>query len=589
MKRNCVLWLLCFLPVLIIAQNTKPFTIPEVQAWKGGKGVFVAENGLDDSRIAFHKRMSQRRSPEEYSISISRKGVGVSSPTDAGLRLARMTLAQLLEQSDTLPYGTIEDWPRYPLRGFMLDCGRKFIPMYVLRDIVDMMAYYKMNTLHLHLNDNAFPQYFNNDWTSTPAAFRLECDTYPGLAATDGYYTKKEFVELQEYADAKGVEIIPEIDVPAHSLAFTHYRPDLGSNEFGMDHLNLRNPDVYPFLDALFAEYLGGDNPVFRGRRVNIGTDEYSNRDSTIVEEFRRFTDHYIRLVESYGKQAVLWGSLTHAAGVTPVKAEGVLMNCWYNGYADPQTMKEAGYQLVSIPDGYVYIVPAAGYYYDYLNCASLYDNWTPAQIGNQRFDEGDPAIEGGMFAVWNDHAGNGISCADILHRVYPAMQTLAAKTWTADHVTFPYAVFDSLSHTVGKDIRLQVFGIGWPYTVTLEIDAVKEEPGTWLYDDNGTCFWLADPIKGLVGFSRDGYLYTFNYRLTPGRHTLSIQGTNEMTRLIVDGRVLDTLLRRWRYYTPDGKTKMAEVPTFLFPLGGKEGVHRSKILRITHDNSLGD
>ena len=573
---------MCLMSVLVMAQNMKPFTIPEVQAWKSGKGVFVAENGLDDSRIAFHKRMSQRRSPEEYTITISRKGVGVSSPSDAGLRLARTTLAQLLEQSDTLPCGTIDDWPRYPLRGFMIDCGRKFIPMYVLRDIVDMMAYYKMNTLHLHLNDNAFPQYFNNDWTSTPAAFRLECDTYPGLAATDGYYTKKEFIELQDYAAAKGVEIIPEIDVPAHSLAFTHYRPDLGSEEFGMDHLNLRNPDVYPFLDALFAEYLGGDSPVFRGRRVNIGTDEYSNRDSTIVEEFRRFTDHYIRLVESYGKQAVLWGSLTHAAGVTPVKAEGVLMNCWYNGYADPQTMKEAGYQLVSIPDGYVYIVPAAGYYYDYLNCASLYDNWTPAQIGNQKFDEGDPAIEGGMFAVWNDHAGNGISCADILHRIWPAMQALSTKTWTADRVTFPYAAFDSLRHTFGHEFQKQVLGIGWPYTVTIDIDCVAEEPGTWLYDHRGTRFWLADPVGGLVGFSRDGYLYTFHYRLEPGRHTLTIEGTNQMTRLIVDGRVRDTLVRRWRYYAPDGKARMAEVPTFLFPVGGEEGRHRSVVRSLS-------
>ncbi len=573
---------MCLMSVLVMAQNMKPFTIPEVQAWKSGKGVFVAENGLDDSRISFHKRMWQRRSPEEYSISISRKGVGVSSPSDAGLRLARMTLAQLLEQSDTLPCGTIDDWPRYPLRGFMIDCGRKFIPMHVLRDIVDMMAYYKMNTLHLHLNDNAFPQYFNNDWTCTPAAFRLECDTYPGLAATDGYYTKKEFIELQDYAAAKGVEIIPEIDVPAHSLAFTHYLPDLGSEEFGMDHLNLRNPDVYPFLDALFAEYLGGDSPVFRGRRVNIGTDEYSNRDSTIVEEFRRFTDHYIRLVESYGKQAVLWGSLTHAAGVTPVKAEGVLMNCWYNGYADPQTMKEAGYQLVSIPDGYVYIVPAAGYYYDYLNCASLYDNWTPAQIGNQKFDEGDPAIEGGMFAVWNDHAGNGISCADILHRIWPAMQTLSTKTWTADRVTFPYAAFDSLRHTFGHELQKQVLGIGWPYSVTIDIDCVAEEPGTWLYDHRGTRFWLADPVGGLVGFSRDGYLYTFHYRLEPGRHTLTIEGTNQMTRLIVDGRVRDTLVRRWRYYAPDGKARMAEVPTFLFPVGGEEGRHRSVVRSLS-------
>ena len=105
--------------------------------------------------------------------------------------------------------------------------------------------------------------------------------------------------------------------------------------------------------------------------------------------------------------------------------------------------MKEQGYQLVSIPDGFLYIVPAAGYYYDYLNCQYLYNNWTPALIGGERFEEQDPSILGGMFAVWNDHPGNGISVKDIHHRVYPAMQTLAVKCWTGALTQLPYELFD--------------------------------------------------------------------------------------------------------------------------------------------------
>ena len=85
----------------------------------------------------------------------------------------------------------------------------------------------------------------------------------------------------------------------------------------------------------------------------------------------------------------------------------------------------------MSIPDGLVYIVPAAGYYYDYLNCQYLYDSWTPAQIGNEKFEENDPAILGGMFAVWNDHVGNGITVKDIHDRLFPALQTLSAKCWS--------------------------------------------------------------------------------------------------------------------------------------------------------------
>ena len=94
------------------------------------------------------------------------------------------------------------------------------------------------------------------------------------------------------------VEIIPEIDVPAHSLALTRYMPEIGSEEYGMDHLDLFKPETYEFVDALFKEYLEGDQPVFRGPKVHIGTDEYSNKDKEVVEKFRYFTDHYIRLVE---------------------------------------------------------------------------------------------------------------------------------------------------------------------------------------------------------------------------------------------------------------------------------------------------
>ena len=580
------------------AQTTKPFTIPEVKQWQESTGFFKCANGLDDNRIEYKIKKIKARTQnnaindEAYTISITPKKIAISSLGQKGLRNARQTLLQMLEQSPdkaTLQCGTISDQPDYPLRGFMLDCGRKFIPLTYLHDLLEIMAYYKMNTLHLHLNDNGFKQYFENDWTKTYSAFRLECDTYPGLTATDGFYTKAEFIELQKHAEHLGIEIIPEIDVPAHSLAFTKYDPSLASEEFGMDHLNLRTPDkVYKFVDALFREYLEGDNPVFRGSKVNIGTDEYSNKDSLIVEEFRRFTDHCIRLVESYGKQAALWGSLTHAKGNTPVKAEGVLMNCWYNGYADPQQMKEAGYQLVSIPDGYVYIVPAAGYYYDYLNCQYLYEHWTPAHIGDKTFDEQDPSIEGGMFALWNDHAGNGISIDDIHHRLFPALQTIAAKTWAATFSQIPYSTFDSLrtnlseapginrlgrvhtpfqADTVKPGQQLGIRKIGYDYTVSFDIDYIPEAPGTALFDNGESRFYLTDPISNQLGFSRDGYLFTFTHTLQKGHHSLRIEGTNHSTHLYVDGKLVSALDRHNIFFGEGGKAKRAVVPTLVFPL----------------------
>ena len=336
-----------------------------------------------------------------------------------------------------------------------------------------------------------------------------------------------------------------------------------------MDHLDMFHPETYPFIDSVFREYLEGENPVFRGKKVNIGTDEYSNRDKKVVEKFREFTDHYIKFVESYGKQAMLWGALTHAKGETPVKSENVIMNIWHNPYAQPKDMKEQGYKLVSIPDGLVYIVPAAGYYYDYLNCHYLYDHWTPANIGGVQFEEGDPDILGGMFAVWNDHHGNGISTYDVHHRTFPALQTLAVKCWTASKTTLPYAQWDAKRWELSEAPGVNWLGrlgdkkqslvakidavkagdtlpfeeIGYDYTVKFKVTGAKEEKGTKLFSSAHTNFYIADPKEGKLGFERDGYLNTFNNRIPEGQTVeLTIQGNNKMTRLLVNGQVKEEL-----------------------------------------------
>ncbi|MGN0229806.1 MAG: family 20 glycosylhydrolase [Muribaculaceae bacterium] len=582
--------------------NEKPFVVPELTSWTGAEGSvtlsgrIVVKNGAmrqvaqalaADYEQMFGKKLTvvsgkMRRGDvvigkskivslgdEGYRMDIS-NSIGIEATTPRGAYWATRTLLQMSEQNDDrkLPCGVIEDVPQYALRGFMIDCGRKFIPMSYLRNLVKVMAYYKMNTLQIHLNDNGFRQFFDGDWMKTQAAFRLESETYPGLAAADGHYTKQEFVDLQILAEQCSVDIIPEIDSPAHVLAFTQFKPELGSKECGMDHFDLFNDEVYKFMDALFAEYLAGPKPVFRGKRVHIGTDEYSNKKQEVVEKFRAYTDHYIRYVESFGKQAVLWGALTHANGTTAVKNEGVIMDCWYNGYADPRKMKELGYQLISIPDGLVYIVPAAGYYYDYLNCKYLYNEWTPAVIGRERFEENDPAIEGGMFAVWNDHVGNGITVKDIHHRVFPAMQTLAVKCWTGKYTSLSWDEFDRLRLTLSeapgvnelgrlgakgetvivKDVlnpgeQLDAEEIGYNYAVSFKITGETEAPGTELLRSNHAVVYLADPKTGKLAFEREGYLNTFEYRIEKGKTaSITIMGDNRGTQLWVDGKLKETL-----------------------------------------------
>lgn len=592
--------------------NPKPFVVPELKTWSGaegqtalsgrivvknaklkavaaalaadykemfGKELTIVNGATKGGDIVLSLKKDKALGDEGYTMNVG-SAVEITAATERGAFWATRTLLQIAEQhkGGNLPKGKTTDVPEYKLRGFMIDCGRKFIPMSYLRDLAKIMAYYKMNTLQVHLNDNGFRQYFGGDWNKTQAAFRLECDTYPGLTAKDGSYSKQEFIDFQKLAEQNGVEVIPEIDAPAHSLAFTQYKNEIGSKEYGMDHLDLFNPETYKFMDGLWKEYIGGKNPVFIGKRVHIGTDEYSNAKKDVVEKFREFTDHYIKYVESFGKQAVVWGALTHANGDTKVKNKGVLMDIWFNGYADPVEMKKQGYKLVSIPDGLVYIVPAAGYYYDYLNCQYLYEHWTPAVIGNKTFEENDPMIEGGMFAVWNDHAGNGISTKDVHHRVYPALQTLAVKCWTGKETKLPYAEFDSkrveLSEapgvnelgrlgkpgsvvlekaTVNAGETLNAEEIGYNYAVTFTIDGKQEANGTELFRSANAVVYLADPEQGKLGFERDGYRNLFNYRIPAGeKHTITIEGTNKMTRLLVDGAVKEELGPKTLYVMRD-------------------------------------
>ena len=630
------------------AVNDKPFVIPELRHWQGGEGMvavgagtkvlytdaalaYAAEAMAEDYGLMFGKGMKAKAAKasakvpagaivinlckdeelgdEGYSIEIG-ESVVVNAQTATGAYWATRTLLQVLEQYEGthLPKGTVRDWPDYAMRGFMIDCGRKYIPLDYIKQYTKIMAYYKMNTFQIHLNDNGFKKYFKEDWDKTYAAFRLESEWFPELSAKDGCYTKEEFRQYQKDAAKMGVNVIPEIDVPAHSLAFTHFRKEFGAEEYGVDHLDLFNPNVYTFLDSLFTEYLEGDDPVFVGKQVHIGTDEYSNKDQKVVEKFRAFTDHYIRFVESFGKQACVWGALTHAKGETPVKAENVIMHCWYNGYADPKVMKEQGYKLVSIPDGMVYIVPAAGYYFDYLNLPRLY-GWAPNVIGNQTFEMGDPDILGGLFAVWNDVAGNGISIDDIHHRSYPALQVLAASTWSPSYKSVPFEEFDHKKNLLSEAPGVNELGrfegepnsvvysvpevkagksypvveAGYDHTISFHIDGVREERGTMLFSNKDTEFYLSSPVDGRMAFVRDGYLNTFDYYVTNITDAdIRIECTNSETRLFVNGELKDALKRDKRWVT--NKVSYNYVPTLQFPLQ-KAGNFKSQITDLKVEN----
>lgn len=627
--------------------NPQPFVIPALREWTGSQGTFILKNNaaivvdplyskqLMSAAVTFLEDLQTVKGTAHLKIkngkpakgdiyltldpadtSLGKEGylfavndiINIKANTPTGVFWATRSLLQILEQDprhQQIPAGTARDLPRFSVRGFVLDCGRKFFTMDFLRNYVKLMSYYKMNDFHVHLNDNGFKGFYNNNWDSTYSAFRLENSTYPSLTAKDGHYSKKEFIELQKLAQRYGVNIIPEIDAPAHSLSFSKAVPQIGSDKYGKDHLDLDNPLTYEVMDNIFKEYLQGPNPVFIGKEVHIGTDEYAKKEA---EKFRAFTDHYIRLVESYGYKARLWGALSHAPGATPVKSANVTMNVWYNGYADPKEMIKQGYDVISSPDGWLYIVPAAGYYYDYLHLSKLYHDWTPNVIGDQVFPIDHPQIKGGSFAVWNDHVGNGITEKDVHHRVFPAMQVLAQKMWDGVDTAVSYEVFAEKSRNIGEgpglnmmgklkgtggdslvlaynfdqkefpqgELRLKgnstyfktpVKGIGYGYTVSFFIKPDENnKDNAVLFSSPDAVVKLKQGTTGKLGFSREGYDYTFNYPVPAGKWThIAITGDNKTTSLYVNGVLRDRLEQGTRMFP--NNYKMAKVQTLFFPL----------------------
>ncbi len=600
--------------------NRAPFVIPSLRQWQGATGSFewkkntrlvvdvkykkplllvaglLAEDYVDFSSRTHLKVSVGRPSDGDVYFTLDKKDtalhmegyrlsssnhIAIEAHDSIGAIWATSTLLQLLEQAPQhrfLSKGTAVEYPQYAVRGFVLDDGRKFFSLQFLKDYIRFMSYYKMNDFHIHLNDNGF--------------------------------------DLQKMAQRYDVNIIPEIDVPAHSLAFSKAVPDIGSKQYGMEHLDLDNPLIYTLIDNVFKEYLQGPNPVFIGKEVHIGTDEYNKKES---EKFRAFIEHYIRLVEGYGKEVRMWGALTHAQGKTPVKADGVTMNLWCNGYADPKEMFALGYKGISTPDGWLYIVPAAGYYYDYLHLKKLYEEWTPNKIGEETFDENDSNIRGGSFAVWNDHVGNGITEKDVHDRVFPAMQVLSQKMWDGSATPMNYASFAALSKNIGegpglnmrgriiskdslvfsldlkskssakkpgniknavinnKEQALQLngdcsfletnlIGIGYDYTVSFFVKPVEENAANAiLFGSKDAVVTLNQQGSGKLGFSREGYHYAFDYKVPVNQWThIVIEGHNKGTSLYVNGRLKEKLEGAMKNFS-NGKS-MTIVQTLFFP-----------------------
>lgn len=632
---------LCMLALCLCAsaKETCPKVIPALQEWKGGSGKLAlpAEGSIviapadeaalksvadvlaqdlkdllgwnytvktgkpEKNAIYLSLTKPDKQLGEEGYVLAAGRYAGITAPARQGVFWGTRSLLQILyNEKGQLPKGVARDWPQYPNRGFMLDVGRKFFTMDFLRQYVKILSFYKLNEFQIHLNDNGFVQFFDNDWNKTYAAFRLESERFPGLTAKDGSYTKKEFTDLQRLGMEYGVNVIPEIDIPAHSLAFTHYKPEIGSDKYGMDHLDLYKEETYRFVDSLLDEYLSGEEPVFMGPDVHIGTDEYNAKEA---EKFRYFTDRYLKYVEKYGKNVRMWGALRWLKGKTPVKADNVTINAWSYDWIDPNASLKDGYKIINTCDTYLYIVPAAGYYRDFLDIRWLYETWRVGKVNSrEELPEGTPGLLGGMFAVWNDHCGNGISQQDVHFRTFPAAQVLAEKMWRGKNEAISFEEFEALCKQMPEAPGINLLGrvqgevvlpgqkeelslngtdsvatslpeIGYPYAVEFEVNPDQEQniSGILFKGPHSTVYanW---ENKGNLAFSRDGYTFVFHAAILPaGEWTkVRIEGDYKGTTLYINGEKVERLegrIKQFYNYTHHRKDRMYVQETLVFPM----------------------
>lgn len=470
-----------------VSINAKPKVVPKLAEWVGTEGSFTIS---DDSRIVINpaykddlaylaktfKADYQAQTGKEIEVvyantpgahdfyftlgssdtGLKEEGylmtVGDSVKVEAvdktGAFWATQSILQILKQnSNTIPNGQTRDYPKYEVRGFMLDVGRMPYSLDILKDIAKNMAYYKMNDFQVHLNDNyIWVEDYGDNAFDAYSGFRLESDIKAGgngglnqadLTSKDVFYTKDQFRTFIQECRDMGVAVVPEFDTPAHSLALTKVRPDLAMKDKSVarhwDHLDLDSmyDESLAFTQSIFNEYMNGDDPVFdQNTTVNVGTDEY---DGKYAENFRQYTDDMLKFIQDTGRDVRLWGSLSMRKGSTPVRSENVQMNIWNTSWANPNEMYKQGFDLINMVDGTLYMVPGAGYYNDYLNSQNIYNNWQPNNMGGTIIPAGDEQMLGSAYAIWNDMVdkkANGISEYDIYDRFEKALPAMSSKLW---------------------------------------------------------------------------------------------------------------------------------------------------------------
>jgi len=362
---------------------------------------------------------------ESYTLIVATQHAVLRAATPVGVLRGLATLEQLLQRDGnafTFPEVRIEDRPRFPWRGLLIDVCRHWQPMPVIKRNLDAMAAVKLNVLHLHLTEDQ--------------GFRVESKRFPRLheLGSDGkYFTQSELREIVSYARDRGIRVVPEFDMPGHTTSWLVGHPALaaGPGPFQIERrwgvfdpcFDPTKESLYEFLDDFFAEMA----PLFPDLFVHIGGDEVNGnlwRENPRIQSFMRdnnlpdahalqahFNRRVAAILAKHGKRMIGWDEILHA---------DLPANCIVQSWRGADSLRAA------IDQGFNAIL-SGGYYLDHQLSAGFHYQNDPNPTGEASNGRPRARILGGEACMWGEY----VSPETIDSRIWPRMAAIAERLWS--------------------------------------------------------------------------------------------------------------------------------------------------------------
>jgi hexosaminidase len=385
---------------------------------------------------------------ESYTLSISTDGAKIDAPTSLGAMHALQTFLQLVEVSPNgfaAPAVTIQDKPRFPWRGLMIDVARHFIPIDVLKRNLDGLEAVKMNVFHWHLSENQ--------------GFRAESKKFPKLhtLGSDGlYYTQDEIRDLIAYARDRGIRVVPEFDMPGHSTAWFVGHPELASGpgpyeierKWGVfdPAMDPTNEKTYKFLDEFVAEM----TKLFPDHYFHIGGDEVNGKQwdaNPKIQEFKKshalkdnaalqayFSQRIQKIVTRHGKAVVGWDEV-----FIPGVPKDIVIQSW-RGQESLAKAAAQGYHGILSNGYYLDLGWSTARHYAVDPASGAAANLTPEQ---------QQLILGGESCMWVEY----VNPENIDSRIWPRNAAIAERLWSPQNVTDVASMYARL-HAVSAQLE---------------------------------------------------------------------------------------------------------------------------------------